>query len=250
MPEQLYVFKNTMGWIEVIIGNMFSGKSKEIISRGKQAIREGRRVVVFNHKKDNRYSENHVVSHDDDKLESIKVTCAEEIIDYAIDAEVVIIDEGQFFDKKLVDVCRILANLGKRVIVAFLNSDYRAIPWNKINKLINIAEAVSNELAVCSSCGNPAVYSQRFSKNKSRELIGGQNEYAPMCRNCYTPTNTCEKSQKIVIDMIKSVKKIGDWSKIHEKAWNHILKCEKNNGCEEIKQLATSDKAATKIRSQ
>ncbi len=182
------IVRGDVGWIEVISGGMFSGKSEELIRRLRRAQIARQKVQVFKPRVDARYSENEIVSHSQWRLEAEVVSSAREILERVHeDTEVVGIDEGQFFDFDLVDVCNELANRGKRVIVAGLDQDYRGQPFEPMPQLMAIAEYVTKTLAICVRCGNPANYSQRLVPSDERVLVGAAGVYEPRCRKCFVP---------------------------------------------------------------
>jgi len=178
--------RNT-GWIEVIAGCMFSGKTEELIRRARRAQIAKQKVAIFKPRIDNRYSVEHIVSHSDQTLVSTPVDDASEILDLSREAQVVGIDEGQFFKQNIVDVCEILANQGKRVIVAGLDQDYRGKPFDPIPQLLAIAEYITKTLAICVVCGNPADRTQRKTSQSDRFLVGAKDIYEARCRNCFDP---------------------------------------------------------------
>jgi thymidine kinase len=175
------------GWIEVIAGCMFSGKTEELIRRIRRAQIARQRVEIFKPKIDTRYSPDHIMSHSDLKLASTVVSSSAEIIRLAGDAEVVGIDEGQFFDMGILDVVETLANTGKRVIVAGLDQDYRGKPFEPMPQLLAIAEYITKTLAICMVCGNPADRTQRTSASHERVLVGAKDSYEARCRRCFEP---------------------------------------------------------------
>ena len=175
------------GWIEVICGPMFSGKTEELIRRLRRAEIAKQRVEIFKPKLDDRFDEFHVVSHSDQRLASIAVECAEEIPELASDADVLGIDEAQFLKGDLLNVCEKLANQGKRVIVAGLDQDYRAIPFEPIPQLLAVAEVITKTLAICVKCGAPANRTQRISTEANRVVVGAQDKYEARCRHCFEP---------------------------------------------------------------
>ncbi len=183
------------GWIEVICGSMFSGKTEELIRRVRRAQIARQKVELFKPAIDTRYSNDEIVSHDDQKLPSRVVKDANEMIPLSLEAQVVAIDEAQFYKKSLVKVCKTLANMGKRVIVAGLDTDYRGEPFLPIPDLLAIAEYITKTHAICVVCGNPANFTQRTTKSKDQVLIGTSDIYEARCRNCYEPPNE-EKSNK------------------------------------------------------
>jgi thymidine kinase len=178
---QIRTYKKT-GHIEIICGSMFSGKTEELIRRIRRAEIAKQRVKVFKPKIDNRYSEFSIVSHNERSFPSEIVDNAEEILEKSFDAEVIGIDEAQFFDNNLVEVCQQIADSGKRVIVAGLDQDYKAMPFEPMPQLLAIAEYITKTLAVCVICGAPANRTQRVTENPDRVLVGGENHYEARCR--------------------------------------------------------------------
>ena len=180
--------QGTVGWIEVICGSMFSGKTEELIRRLRRAQIARQRVQIFKPRIDERYSEDHLVSHSEMRLESDAVSSADEILQ-KIDwrAEVIGVDEAQFFDAKLVQVCNQLADLGKRVVVAGLDKDYLGRPFEPMPQLMAIAEYIEKTLAICMKCGNPANYTQRLVESSDRVLVGATGTYEARCRRCFEP---------------------------------------------------------------
>jgi thymidine kinase len=180
--------QGTVGWIEVICGSMFSGKTEELIRRLRRAQIARQHVQIFKPKIDERYSEDHLVSHSDMRLKSEAVGSADEILQ-KIDwrAEVIGVDEAQFFDTKLVQVCNQLADLGKRVVVAGLDKDYLGRPFEPMPQLMAIAEYIEKTLAICMKCGNPANYTQRLVDSSDRVLVGATGTYEARCRRCFEP---------------------------------------------------------------
>ncbi len=178
--------KNT-GWIEVIVGCMFSGKTEELIRRIRRAQIARQKVAIFKPRIDTRYSNDHIVSHSEAKLLSTVVECSDEILAKATDAQVVGIDEGQFFDQRIVDVAEELANQGKRVIIAGLDQDYRGKPFEPMPQLLAVAEYITKTLAICVVCGNPADRTQRITAGQERVLVGAKEAYEARCRNCFVP---------------------------------------------------------------
>lgn len=178
--------KNT-GWIEVIAGCMFSGKTEELIRRLRRAQIARQKVMIFKPRIDNRYSLGHIVSHSEQSLVSGVVEDAEEILGLSREAHVVGIDEGQFFKANLLDVCEQLANDGKRVIVAGLDQDYRGKPFEPMPQLLALAEYITKTLAICVICGNPADRTQRTTMSHERVLVGAKDVYEARCRHCFEP---------------------------------------------------------------
>jgi thymidine kinase len=176
------------GWIEVITGSMFSGKSEELIRRVRRAQIARQKVQLFKPRVDERYSENEIVSHSDMKMPSQVVGGAQEILELVgPDTEVVGIDEGQFFDASLVRVAEALANRGVRVIVAGLDQDFRGVPFEPMPQLLAVAEYVDKTLAVCVRCGAPANRSQRLVPASDLVVVGGAGQYEARCRRCFDP---------------------------------------------------------------
>ncbi len=173
------------GWIEVIAGSMFSGKTEELIRRLKRANYANQKVEIFKPRIENRYSEKEVVSHDARAIMSTPVESSANILLLVSDVEVVGIDEAQFFDEGLVEVCNKLANDGIRVIVAGLDMDYLGIPFGPVPELMAIAEYVTKVHAICMRCGNLASYSHRLSNDDKRVLLGEKDTYEPLCRECF-----------------------------------------------------------------
>ncbi len=173
------------GWIEVVCGSMFSGKTEELLRRLTRARIAKQKVEVFKPSVDTRYDEEDVVSHDEKKTTSIPVENASQILFYAEDFEVVGIDEAQFFGDELVSVCNELANRGKRVIVAGLDMDYTGKPFGPIPQLMATAEYVTKVHAICMRCGNLANYSHRTVKDEKLVVLGETDAYEPLCRKCF-----------------------------------------------------------------
>ncbi len=173
------------GWIEIICGSMFSGKTEELIRRLNRAKIAKQRVEIFKPKVDTRYHETDVVSHNDTKIRSTPVPFANDILLLASTSEVVGIDEAQFFDNHLIEVCSQLANNGKRVIVAGLDMDFSGQPFGPIPSLMAIAEFVTKVHAICASCGAVANYSYRLNQSKEQVLLGEKEGYEARCRKCF-----------------------------------------------------------------
>ncbi len=173
------------GWVEIICGSMFSGKTEELIRRLKRAKIAKQKVEIFKPAVDTRYDEDNVVSHDSSSIKSTPVQAASQIILLAGDVDVVGIDEAQFFDNELASVCNLLANDGIRVIVAGLDMDYLGKPFGPIPEMMATAEYVTKVHAICMECGNLAQYSHRIVKNDDLVLLGETDNYVPLCRKCY-----------------------------------------------------------------
>lgn len=175
-----------VGWIEVVCGSMFSGKTQELIRRLKLAAIARQKVQVFSPALDTRYLRSHIVSHDKSKIPSQTVKKAKEILKKTdADTQVIGIDEAQFLGPELVEVCEKLASRGCRVIAAGLDQDYMGRPFDVMARLLAVAEFVTKNLAICVVCGNPANRSQRLSHSKKRIVVGASDKYEARCRKCF-----------------------------------------------------------------
>jgi len=174
------------GSVEVICGSMFSGKTEELIRRLKRAQYAHQKIKIFKPKVDNRYDTKKVVSHDDNVIPSKPVAKAMDILPLAVGTDVVGIDEAQFFDERLLEVCNHLANKGIRVIVAGLDMDYLGKPFGPIPNLLATAEYVSKVHAICVKCGALANYSHRIKQEETLVLLGESESYEPLCRFCFS----------------------------------------------------------------
>jgi len=182
------------GWIEVITGCMFSGKTEELIRRLRRAKIAKQKVVIFKPNIDTRYSTNSIVSHSEQSLPSILIKDIKEILELIEDAQVIGIDEAQFFSNDLIDVCNKLADNGKRVIVAGLDMDYRGVPFEPMPQILSVAEYITKSLAICVECGNPADRTQRKTTSSERVVVGAADVYEARCRKChYIPTEENHK---------------------------------------------------------
>jgi len=180
--------RSSVGWVEVIAGSMFSGKSEELIRRLRRAKIARQKVQVFKPLIDSRFSDNHIVSHSEMRHESSNIHSASEIRDkIEPDTEVVGIDEGQFFDDELVNVANELAARGVRVIIAGLDQDYTGKPFEPMPQLLAIAEYITKTHAICMKCGQPANYSQRTFESEERVAVGAADKYEARCRSCFVP---------------------------------------------------------------
>lgn len=175
------------GWIEVICGGMFSGKTEELIRRAKRARIAGQKVVIVKPKVDNRYSDEDIVSHNENILPGLIVDTADQMVLLTGDAQVICIDEAQFFDDQLISVANTLANDGKRVIVAGLDMDFEGRPFEPMPQLMAVAEYVTKLHAICAESGTMAHYSQRVVENQNRMLVGETDAYEPRARHCFRP---------------------------------------------------------------
>jgi thymidine kinase len=177
------------GWIEVIVGSMFSGKSEELIRRLRRAQIARQKVQIFKPAIDSRYADDHIVSHSEMRIASAAVPSARRLLEQVDpDTEVVGIDEGQFFDPDLPAICNTLADRGKRVIVAGLDQDYLGKPFEPMPQLLAIAEYITKTLAICMVCGNPANHTQRLVASADRVLLGATGMYEARCRACFDPS--------------------------------------------------------------
>jgi thymidine kinase len=178
----------TQGWLEVIVGCMFSGKSEELIRRLRRAQIARQRVQIFKPILDTRFAADHIVSHGDMRIPSEAVATSRMLLErVAKDAEVVGVDEGQFFDLELPMVCNTLADRGIRVIVAGLDQDYLGKPFEPMPQLLAIAEYITKTHAICMVCGHPASHTQRLVASGDRVLLGAQGMYEARCRACFDP---------------------------------------------------------------
>ena len=183
--ENSLVHSQKKGWIEVICGSMFSGKTEELIRRLKRAKFAKQKVEIFKPAVDTRYHEQKVVSHDSNEILSTPVASSAAILRLRDEIEVVGIDEAQFFDPGLPDVCMQLANSGVRVIVAGLDMDFQGKPFGPVPALMAAAEYVTKVHAICMRCGQLANYSHRITEESSLVVLGEVNNYEPLCRDCF-----------------------------------------------------------------
>ena len=180
--------QNGTGWIEVIVGSMFSGKSEELIRRLNRARIARQKVQVFKPVIDSRYSVREIASHSGHKYDSKPVSTVAEMLDeIEPDTQVVGIDEGQFFDTALIDAVNELASSGRRVIVAGLDQDYTGRPFEPMPQLLSIAEFITKTHAICVKCGSTANYSQRTVESEARVEVGASDKYEARCRKCFVP---------------------------------------------------------------
>src|SRR5438876_6816181 len=175
------------GWIEVIVGSMYSGKTEELIRRLRRAQIARQKVEIFKPDIDDRFSVDHIVSHSEVRIPSRSIKNAKDILGYAHEAQVIGIDEGQFLGPDLVKVCERLARRGKRVIVAGLDQDYAGKPFEPMPQLLAVAEYITKTLAICVVCGNPANHTQRLVASGDRVLLGTEGTYEARCRACFDP---------------------------------------------------------------
>ena len=173
------------GWIEVICGSMFSGKTEELIRRIRRAEIAKMNTIIFKPNIDNRYSSNHIVSHNQSKMESILIDDINEILENSKEMDVIGVDEAQFFNNELIPVCKKLAKDNKRVVVAGLDTDFKGDPFGPMPALMCEADFLDKLRAICVKCGNPASFSQRLIKNSEQVVIGETDIYEARCRNCF-----------------------------------------------------------------
>jgi thymidine kinase len=186
LNEPSFISQKT-GWIEVICGGMFSGKTEELIRRARRSQIAGQEIIIVKPAVDNRYSTDEVTSHDKNALESVVVETADQIVLLSGNVEVVCIDEAQFFDSRLVETANTLANSGKRVIIAGLDMDFEGRPFEPIPQLLAVAEYITKLHAICSESGRMAHYSQRVIENEDRVFVGEREAYEPRARHCFRP---------------------------------------------------------------
>ncbi|MEM1134687.1 MAG: thymidine kinase [Bacteroidota bacterium] len=173
------------GWIEVVCGSMFSGKTEELIRRVRRAIIAQQKVKIFKPAFDTRYHEDHVVSHDKNSLHSIAVKTSKALLDFVNEGDVIAIDEAQFFDDAIVEICALLANRGHRLIICGLDMDFEGKPFGAMPSLMSIAEFVTKLHAICAQCGDVASYSFRLVTSTDKVLIGEKDAYEARCRKCF-----------------------------------------------------------------
>lgn len=177
------------GWIEVICGSMFSGKTEELIRRVKRAKFANQKVIIFKPKKDVRYDDVQVVSHDENAIESIPVEKSSDILNHLVNAQVIAIDEAQFFDDELPSIVEKIALRGIRIIVAGLDMDFRGKPFGPMPSLLSVAEYITKVHAICPHCGNLATHSYRLTTETDTVVLGEKDKYEPRCRTCYAMGN-------------------------------------------------------------
>jgi len=177
------------GWIEVICGSMFSGKTEELIRRLKRARIANQKVEIFKHSNDTRYDDQEVVSHDENAVLSKPISKSADLLILTPDIQVVGIDEAQFFDMDLPKYCQTLAESGIRVIVAGLDMDFKGEPFGPMPALLAVAEYITKVHAICPHCGNLATHSYRISSEKDMVVLGEKDKYEPRCRTCFKMGN-------------------------------------------------------------
>ncbi len=189
--------RGNLGWIEVVCGPMFSGKSEELIRRLRRAEIARQRVQIFKPVIDERYSSNHIVSHNDLRIHSDSVSNAADVqarID--VRTEVIGIDEAQFLGEALVDMVVHLADMGKRIIIAGLDTDYLGRPFHPMPELLAVADEITKTLAICMQCGNPAKHTQRLIASEDLIVVGAEGMYEARCRRCFEPNLAAIETQK------------------------------------------------------
>ena len=197
MINEPWFVPNHVGWIEVICGGMFSGKTEELIRRAKRAHIAGQEVIIVKPSIDNRYSEDYVVSHNETALPGIQVDTADQVVLLTSSAKVVCIDEAQFFDDRIVDVANTLANDGKRVIMAGLDMDFEGKPFEPMPSLLAVAEYVTKLHAICAESGMMANYSQRIVDDENQVLVGEKDAYEPRARHCFRPPADIKRGKQM-----------------------------------------------------
>ncbi len=183
--EQFRESGQNNGWIEVICGSMFSGKTEELIRRLKRAEFANQPILLFKPTVDKRFSEENIISHKGSSLEAISIQHSFEIMEKWNGERIVAIDEAQFFDEGIIEICTTLANTGVRVLVAGLDMDFKGNPFGSMPQLMAIAEYVTKVHAICISCGNLAQFSQRIVDDTDLVLLGAVDSYKPLCRSCF-----------------------------------------------------------------
>lgn len=201
--EVNYADRST-GWIEVVCGSMFSGKTEELIRRLRRAQIAHQEVRIFKPKLDTRFSTTEIVSHDANTIPSIPVATSSEILTHSSHVSVIGIDEAQFFDKHLVQVVQKLANQGARIIIAGLDMDYKGEPFGPMPELLATAEFITKVHAICQVCGSLANYSYRLDQEeKDQILLGEKNTYEPRCRRCFNLGPEARKQKNILERSVK-----------------------------------------------
>src|SRR5881394_3525608 len=191
------IVKGNMGWIEVIVGPMFSGKSEELIRRLRRAEIARQRVQIFKPILDERYSSSHIVSHNDMRIRSESVSSAAEIqAKVDLRTEVIGIDEAQFLGDAMVELVVRLADMGKRVVIAGLDTDYLGRPFHPMPELLAVADEITKALAICMQCGNPAKHTQRLIASEDLIVVGAAGLYEARCRRCFEPNLAAETQTK------------------------------------------------------
>ena len=181
-----YLKMDNLGWIEIICGPMFSGKTEELIKRAEEEMNKNNKVLIFKPDVDNRYSKDYIVTHNKKKLRCITINSSIKILKYKDNADIFCIDEAQFFNNHIIQTCIELANLKKNIILAGLDKDFEAKPFGKMAELLSISDYIKKLNAICKVCGKHASFSQRISNDKQQVLVGESENYEARCRNCHT----------------------------------------------------------------
>lgn len=195
--------RGNLGWIEVVCGPMFSGKSEELIRRLRRAEIARQRVQIFKPLIDERYSTNHIVSHNDMRIRSESVSSAAEIqAKVDLRTEVIGIDEAQFLGEAIVELVVRLADMGKRIIIAGLDTDYLGRPFHPMPELLAVADEITKTLAICMQCGNPAKHTQRLIASEDLIVVGAAGMYEARCRRCFEPNLASEVHKKKNVEAV------------------------------------------------
>ena len=189
--------RGNLGWIEVVCGPMFSGKSEELIRRLRRAEIARQRVQIFKPAIDERYSSDHIVSHNSTRIHSLGVSSAAEVeAKLDLRTEVIGIDEAQFLGEGVVEFVVRLADMGKRIIIAGLDTDYLGRPFHPMPELLAVADEITKTLAICMQCGNPAKHTQRLIGSEDLIVVGAAGMYEARCRRCFEPNLAAEEAEK------------------------------------------------------
>ena len=194
--------RGNLGWIEVVCGPMFSGKSEELIRRLRRAEIARQRVQIFKPIIDQRYSTDQIVSHDDSRIHSDSVSTADEVAaKLDLRTEVIGIDEAQFLGEAIVELVVRWADMGKRVIIAGLDTDYLGRPFHPMPELLAVADEIVKTLAICMQCGNPAKHTQRLIASEDLIVVGAEGMYEARCRRCFEPSLAAESKKKKAVEL-------------------------------------------------
>jgi thymidine kinase len=189
--------RGSLGWIEVICGPMFSGKSEELIRRLRRAEIARQRVQIFKPILDQRYSSDHIVSHSDLRIQSVGVSDASEVqAKLDLRTEVIGVDEAQFLGPAMIDLVVRLADMGKRVVIAGLDTDYLGRPFHPMPELLAVADEITKTLAICMQCGNPAKHTQRLIGSEDLIVVGAAGMYEARCRRCFEPNMAAVEAER------------------------------------------------------
>jgi thymidine kinase len=200
--------RGNLGWIEVICGPMFSGKSEELIRRLRRAEIARQRVQIFKPIIDQRYASDHIVSHDDSRIHSDAVSTAAEVTaKLDLRTEVIGIDEAQFLGEVMIDLVVRWADMGKRVVIAGLDTDYLGRPFHPMPELLAVADEITKTLAICMQCGNPAKHTQRLVASQDLIVVGAEGMYEARCRRCFEPNLAAVKVQNRKAELVATAAK-------------------------------------------